>query len=114
MAKTAQNGSQEVSGALPSIPLPTKSITLSDGSVVLIHSLSRADALKVTNDFRDKADEAEIFILVHGVVGGVSKAEATKWRQETAPEDAGLVIDGIIFLTGLAEPPKAGKDGPKA
>ncbi len=102
----------ELSALLPSIPLPSKVVTLSDGSEVVIRSLSRADALKVTTEFRDNPDAAEVFVLVHGV--GVSNAEATKWRKETAIEDAGAVIDGIIFLSGLAEPPKAEGDDPKA
>jgi hypothetical protein len=88
---------------LPSIPLPTDSVEVG-GMVVKFRSLSRAEALKVTTDFKNNIDGAEIFILSCGV--GVSLEEAKEWRDSTDPIHAGMVIDGIINLTGLSDDPK--------
>jgi hypothetical protein len=85
---------------LPSIPLPTKTVDIGDISIH-IRSLSRTEALKVTTEFKDNVDGAEIFILACGV--GVSEEDAKQWRAETDPMSAGKVIDGILVLTGLAD-----------
>lgn len=97
--------------ALPAIPLPRRTVTVG-GVDVEFRSLSRSEALKVTTDFEDRADAAEIFILSRGV--GITEEAAAKWRDETDPEEAGKVIDGIVILSGLADAPKEGEPDPKA
>jgi hypothetical protein len=87
------------SQVLPSIPLPTDSVEVG-GYVIKFRSLSRAEALKVTTEFKDNVDGAEIFILACGT--GVSEEDAKAWRDTTDPITAGKVVDGIIMLTGLA------------
>lgn len=86
---------------LPRIPLPKNTVTV-HGNEIEFRSLSRAEALKVTTQFKDDPDAAEIFILACGV--GVTEAEAEAWRAEVDPISAGKVIDGIILLTGLNDP----------
>jgi hypothetical protein len=89
-------------GTLPTIPLPTREIVVGGGTVK-ITSLTRADALYVKSHFDDgTADAAEAFIVAKGV--GVTEEEAAAWIASTPVKDAGLVIDGIIYLSGLAEP----------
>lgn len=93
--------------ALPQVALPTKSVEVG-GTPVQFRSLSRTEAMKVTTQFRDNPDGAEVFILACGV--GVSEDEAAAWRNATDPTEAGKVIDGILVLSGLAE----GQGDPKA
>jgi hypothetical protein len=90
---------------LPIAPLATGEVTIA-GSVVTFHSLSRAQALQL-NDYRGREDEAEVFILVAGT--GCSEAEAIAFREGNDTDTAGLLIDGILIVSGLAE-----ADDPKA
>lgn len=91
---------------LPVVPLPTRTVEVG-GVDVTFRALSRSEALKVTTEFRDDPDGAEIYILALGV--GVTEAEAKAWREVTDVEEAGKVIDGIVYLSGLADPKE---DGP--
>lgn len=84
---------------LPVSPLPTTTVNVA-GVEVEIRSLSRAEALKL-NGFRGREDEAEVFILSCGT--GVSADEASAWRESVDTATAGLVIDGILVLSGLAK-----------
>lgn len=86
--------------ALPTIALPTNSVEVG-GQPVKFRSLSRKEAMHLTQDFRDNPDAAEVFILAAGV--GVTEAEAEEWRNSTDPIEAGKVIDGILILSGLAD-----------
>jgi hypothetical protein len=94
---------EDRASVLPSVPLPTDSVEI-DGQEIKFRSLSRSEALKLTTQFTEDADGAEIFLLTCGV--GVSEEEAIAWRNATDPLTAGKVIDGIIILTGLANPSK--------
>lgn len=67
--------------------------------------------MKVTTEFRGNPDSAETYILACGT--GVTEAEAEAWRNSTDPETAGQLVDAIIYLTGLAKPPKDDDDAPK-
>lgn len=99
--------------ALPTIPLPRQTVDVG-GTPVEFRSLSRAEALKVTSEYKHDggADEAEIFVLSRGT--GVTEAEAKRWRDETDPIEAGKVIDGILILSGIAELGPDGEAHPKA
>jgi hypothetical protein len=88
---------------LPSVPLPTDSVEIA-GVTVRFRSLSRAEALKLTTQFKDNTDGAEDFIIACGT--GVSIEEASAWRQSVDTFTAGALIDGIIILTGLIDDPK--------
>lgn len=84
---------------LPVIGLPTSTEEVG-GMTVTFRSLSRSEALKFTTEFRGKADEAETYLLACGM--GISLEEAQQWRETTPPAEAGKVIDGIVYLSGLA------------
>lgn len=84
---------------LPIAPLPTGEVIIA-GQVVTYRSLSRAEALQL-NGFRGREDEAEIFILMHGT--GCIEAEAIAFREGSDTDTAGLLIDGILILSGLAK-----------
>lgn len=92
------------SNVLPSVPLPTDTIDI-NGQEVRFRSLSRAETLKLTTQFKDDPDSAEIFVLACGT--GVSLDQAKQWRDETDPTTAGKLVDGIIILTGLAKSEEA-------
>jgi hypothetical protein len=94
--------------ALPIKPLPTDAVEV-NGESVEFHALSRTDALKVSTQFADRADEAEVFMLSRAT--GVSEDEARAWLGTTDLTEAGKLINGIIFLSGLADPPEG--NGPK-
>jgi hypothetical protein len=52
--------------------------------------------------FKDDPDAAETYILACGC--DVSEDEALAWRNSTSAEDAGKVVDAIIYASGLASP----------
>ena len=72
------------------------------GVEVEFRSLSRAEAMKASTGFRDDVDAGETFILACGM--DIDEEEAEAWRSATPPDEAGKLVDGIIFLSGLAEP----------
>ncbi len=89
---------------LPVVKRRTKLITLGKGQTVEIRGLSRAEARHLTTAFKDgtetgDVDGAEIWLLV--TVLGVTETEARLWREETDADIVGLVIDGIVSLSGL-------------
>jgi hypothetical protein len=84
---------------LPVKPLATDSVEIG-GERVDFRSLSRSEALQL-QAFRGREDEAEVFILARG--SGVSEDEARAWREQVDTETAGVLIDGILFLSGLAQ-----------
>jgi len=84
---------------LPVRPLPASSVEV-NGTPVSFRSLSRAEALKLTQDFKDDVDAAEVFVLVCAT--GVTDEEARTWRAETTTDEAGKLIDGILIFSGLA------------
>jgi hypothetical protein len=88
---------------LPSIPLPEKEIEIG-GQTITLRSLSRAEVLQLKK-FEANPDEAENFILAKGT--GITEEAAAKWRSEVDASTAGKVVDGIIFLSGLAVDSKA-------
>jgi hypothetical protein len=85
--------------SLPIPTLPTSSVAV-NGIEVPIHSLSRAQALKL-GTFRGKEDEAEVFILVSGAA--ITEDEARAWRESVDTDTGGLLIDAILVLSGLAK-----------
>ena len=94
---------------LPIKALPTDSVEV-NGEIVEFRSLSRTEALKVTTQFYGKADAAEVFLLQCGV--SCTEDEATAWLGATTHTEAGKLIDGIIFLSGLSRRGGAGKEAP--
>lgn len=94
---------EERKNVLPSVPLPEDHIEI-NGQTVTFRSLSRAEAMRVSTQFRDNPDGAETFIIACGV--GVTEEEAAKWRAEIDPITAGKLVDAIIILTGLVDDPK--------
>ena len=73
------------------------------GQPVEYRSMSRAQALTLAS-YKGREDEAEIFILMSGT--GCSQDEAKAFREGNDTETAGLLIDGILILSGLAKKAK--------
>jgi len=95
---------------LPVVALPASSVEVG-GATVAIRSLSRKEAMHVGSAFKEDLDGAEVFILAKGC--DIPEAEAAAWRDATSVEEAGKVIDAIVYLSGLATAPVDGvKDGP--
>jgi hypothetical protein len=92
--------------ALPIKPLATDSVEIA-GELVEFRAMSRSEALRM-NAFRGREDEAEVFVLVCGT--GCTEAEAEAFRSGNDTDTAGLLIDGILVLSGLA----TSDDDPKA
>jgi hypothetical protein len=84
--------------ALPVKPLGTATVEIA-GEVVEYRSMSRAQAL-VMDGYRGREDEAEIWVLMCGT--GCSEDEAKAFRESNDTDTAGLLIDGILILSGLA------------
>jgi hypothetical protein len=84
---------------LPVKPLATATLAI-DGQAVEYRSLSRAQALKL-NEFRGREDEGEVYILMCGT--GCTEAEATAFREGNDIATAGVLIEAIIVLSGLAK-----------
>lgn len=93
---------------LPIKPLATDSLLI-DGQAVEYRSMSRAQALALAS-YKGREDEAEVFILMSGT--GCSQDEAKAFREGNDTETAGLLIDAILILSGLAK--KAKVKGGKA
>jgi hypothetical protein len=77
---------------------------------VAFRSLSRAEALHL-NDYRGREDEAEVFIIACATEA--SEDEVRTWRGEVDTDTAGLLIDAILVLSGLAERDAEGIVAPK-
>jgi hypothetical protein len=84
--------------ALPIAPLATATVEIA-GTVVEYHAMSRAQALKL-NGLTGRENEAEILILTSGT--GCTEDEAQAFREGNDTDTAGLLIDGILVLSGLA------------
>jgi hypothetical protein len=85
--------------ALPIVALPRSKVTIG-GTEVEYRALSRAEAMQL-NEYKGREDEAELLILQWGT--GCSAEEAKAFRDGNDTETAGLLIDGIIFLSKLAK-----------
>lgn len=86
--------------ALPIVPLPTDTVTLSNGSKVEVRGLSRTEAGRIAfGEFKDQPADGEVFVLSIGC--GVTEDEAREWLGATPPEDAGKVLDRILELSAL-------------
>lgn len=100
--------------SLPIKPLAWDSVEIA-GEKVRYRSLSRAEALRM-GTFAGREDEAEVFILTCGT--GCTEDEARAFRDGNDTETAGLLVDGIIILSGLtrktAQPAGDGRRAPKA
>jgi hypothetical protein len=94
---------------LPVKPLGTATVEIA-GEVVEYRSMSRAQALKL-NALKGREDEAEVLILMSGT--GCTEDEAKAFREGNDTDTAGLLIDGILVLSGLATEDKDGKPNPK-
>lgn len=100
---------------LPIKALPTDTVEI-EGTEVPIRSLSRAEALHFSTAFaegplEERVAEAEVYLLVHGA--GVDEEEARAWRQNTDTDTAGLLIDGILALSGMTPNRGEKTDDPK-
>lgn len=84
---------------LPIKELATATVTI-DGTEVEYRALSREEALRLNGFAGGREDEAEVFIIVCGT--GVSEEEAREFRSKNDTLTAGLLIDGILILSGLA------------
>lgn len=89
--------------ALPKIGLPTGEVEVG-GVTVTFRSLSRTESLKVSTQYRGKADDAENFIIAKGC--GVTEEEAAEWRNSGSAKEVGELVDAIIYLSGLADIPE--------
>ena len=85
--------------SLPIKALATDSVTIA-GQAVEYRSMSRAQALALAS-YKGREDEAEVFILMSGT--GCSEEEAKAFREGNDTATAGLLIDGILVLSGLAK-----------
>lgn len=88
---------------LPIKALARDTVTI-DGQSVEYHSLSRAQALQLPT-YKGREDEGEVFILVSGT--DCTEAEAQAFREGNDTETAGLLINGILTLSGLAKKDEA-------
>lgn len=92
---------------LPSIPLPSDTVDI-HGTPVTVRALSRAEALRLSTQFsREKADEAEAYMLACGT--GVTVEEAAEWLASIDTDTGGVLIDRIAELSGIK--PEIDKDG---
>lgn len=92
-----------MAGALPAPSLASGTVIIG-GVPVDYRGLSRSEALRLTG-FVDDPGAAEVYLLTCGV--GWSEAEAQQFRDEQNTADAGLLIDGILIASGLANGPDA-------
>jgi hypothetical protein len=83
---------------LPIQTLATDSVTIA-GIEVEYRAMSREEVLRLQK-FEGDPDGAEVFALVCGT--GCSEAEAQEFRTQNDAITAGLLIDGILILSGLA------------
>lgn len=86
--------------SLPRVVLATAEVTIGDDTVV-VRSLSRSEAVRLTNDFAGDPDRAEDFVLACGV--GVSQDEARAWREAAPVDDGGALVEAILQVSGLTE-----------
>jgi hypothetical protein len=87
---------------LPSLPLPTDVVEVG-GQTVEVRALSRIEGVVLHGPaFRGKPDDAEVYIVSKGT--GSSTDDARAWLEETSGDDAGVVIDRILELSGLLVP----------
>lgn len=96
--------------ALPVKALPTDTLAIA-GVSVQYRSLSRAQALKL-NEYQGREDEAEVYILTCGT--GCTEDEAVAFRESNDTATAGLLIDSILILSGLAKADKESDADPNA
>lgn len=87
---------------LPPVALPTDTVSVA-GVDIVVRGLSRAEATRIAQ-FNGDVGAAETFVLACGV--GISEEDANAWRDATPPDVAGLVVDRIIELSGLADTPE--------
>lgn len=100
-----------MSDALPVIELPASEVQVGDG-VVAFRGMSRGEVIRMRTEYRGNPDGAENFIIATAT--GIPLEDVAAWRDSTPPDDAGKLIDAILILTGLAEPPEdEDEDGPK-
>lgn len=100
--------------ALPVIAPPTELLQLAPGVELEVRGLSRTEARYLTTAFKDGSDEGDVDgaeVWMVQTVFGVSEAEATAWREQTASEILDVVLGAILRLSGLA---KEGAHDPKA
>jgi hypothetical protein len=97
---------------LPSIPLPRGQVTIGNETVEY-RVMTRTEAMKL-NGFKGREDEAEVFILTCGT--GCSEDEARAFRDGTASEMVGALVEAILIQSGLAKKNEDEKDegSPKA
>lgn len=85
--------------SLPRPPLATDVVVVGDEKVE-VRSLSRSEATRLRS-LGDDYEAAESWIVACGT--GVTPEEAAAWRDEIDPASAGVVVDRIMQLSGLAE-----------
>ena len=84
---------------LPAGVLVRKTVTV-NGAPVEIRSLSRSEAVALHRYVGDE-DGGEIFLIAKGT--GCTEEEARVFRETTDVEEAGVLIDGIVVLSGLTK-----------
>lgn len=84
---------------LPITTLATSTVTIG-GEDIPIRSMSRRETLLLGEFDGGDKNAAEVFILQCGT--GCSEEEATAFRDGNDARTAGLLIDGIAYLSGLA------------
>ena len=83
--------------SLPVVPLGRGTVIIGD-EVIEYRALSRSEALRL-NTYRGREDEAEVYIIQCGT--GCTEDEAKAFRDGNDAPTAGLLIDGIIEISGL-------------
>jgi hypothetical protein len=94
--------------SLPSV-LARDSVEIG-GVKVEFRAMSRTEAFKMQSFGLKRADEAEVYVLTCGT--GCTKVEAEAFRAGNTLDDAGLLIDAILALSGLTPEPDEEANAP--
>lgn len=84
---------------LPQVELPTKVVTIADQDIE-IKSLTRSQVIKISTDYKQDVDAAEVFILACGT--GQPEEDIRAWRDSTDATTVGVLVDAIVYLSALA------------
>lgn len=86
--------------SLPRNPLTKKTITIA-GEEVELRSLSRGQVIAFAQMSNDKVADAEKFLIVCGT--GWPKDEVAQWYEEVPSDDAKLIAESVLEISGLTE-----------
>lgn len=95
---------------LPLSPLATGSVDI-NGTSVEFRSMSRAETLKL-RDYEGQTGEAEAYIVSTST--GVSIEEARMWFEGIDTPTGAMLVDAILVLSGLKNPPASPSSKPSS